>query len=66
MSTTDWVCRLDPDAIFDKHQVAYDLSYEYYICLTNDIILGTRLASITSWIGGSLSDESSFLIPIIP
>mgnify|MGYP003496264873 CR=1 FL=1 len=26
LSTTDWVCKLEPEAILDKHQVAYDFN----------------------------------------
>lgn len=62
----DCVCRGVPDAMLDKAQVASALSIGYSDCFANSMILGTRLASMTIWIGGYLSAEISFLIPMIP
>ena len=62
----NWVWRLVPAATFDKHQVAYALSPSSSVCFANSMILGSRSASITNWIGGSSAAERSFLIPMIP
>jgi hypothetical protein len=52
--------------MFVIHQQASNYNLGTSALCKNPISLGTRLASITAWIGGILGIDKSFLIPTTP